>query len=119
MNERLRSEQVFHDAQAEERRRAWETDAEQLRLAPETYLDHEPWIRPALAKLGPLGGKQVLDFGCGHGMAATVLALEGANVVAFDLSGGYVAEAGQRASVNGVQIDCVVADGARLPFCNQ
>jgi SAM-dependent methyltransferase len=116
MNERLRSEQVFHDAQAAERRRAWAADPSQLQFASEQYLDHEPWIRPALAKLGPLPGKRMLDFGCGHGMAATVLARLGAEVVAFDLSAGYVDEAVCRAHANGVTLHGVIADGTKLPF---
>jgi SAM-dependent methyltransferase len=116
MDERLHSEQVFHDAQAAQRRQAWERDLALLQLKPEEYLDHEPWIRPALAKLGPLSGKRVLDHGCGHGMAAVVLGWQGACVTAFDLSAGYVHETTQRARANGVSVRAVIADGNRLPF---
>ena len=70
------------------------------------------------AKLGPLQGKTILDYGCGHGMAAVVLARAGANVSAFDLSPGYVAEAKQRATVNGVSVDCRVANGEELPYAD-
>jgi SAM-dependent methyltransferase len=116
MNDRLRSERAFHDAQAAQRRQAWQDHPEQLCFASEEYLDHEPWVRPALAKLGPVSGKRVLDFGCGHGMASTVLAREGAEVIAFDLSAGFVEEADVRATANEAAIQSVVADGARLPF---
>jgi SAM-dependent methyltransferase len=119
MNGRLRSEQHFHDAQSAQRRRAWEDDPRLLRMASEAYLDHEPWVRGALGRLGPLVGKRVLDFGCGHGMASTVLAREGAQVVAFDLSSGYVHETHVRAAANGVIVQTLVADGARLPFADQ
>lgn len=118
MNDRLRHEQAFHDDQAAQRRQGWVNDTARLRFAPEEYLDHEPWIRPALAKLGNLVGKRVLDFGCGHGMAATCLAQGGADVVVFDLSAGYVHEAVQRAKAQGVAIRGLMADGARLPFAD-
>ena len=49
-------------------------------------------------------------------MAAVVMARAGATVTAFDLSPGYVAEARQRATANGVSVECVVADGENLPF---
>src|SRR5947209_8329171 len=89
-----------------------------LHFADAAYLDHETWIRPALARLGPPRGRHVLDYGCGHGMAAVVLARGGARVTAFDLSRGYLAEAAARATANGVGVDFVQADGERLPFAD-
>jgi len=53
----------------------------------------------------------VLDYGCGHGMAAVVLARRGARVTAFDLSARYVAEAAARARANGVNVGFLQADG--------
>lgn len=117
-SDRLQHEQAFHNAQAAERRQGWENDPARLRFSPEEYLDHEPWVRPALKRLGPIAGKRVLDFGCGHGMAATCLAKMGAEVVAFDLSEGYVHEAVARAKANGVHIQGLLADGARLPLAD-
>jgi SAM-dependent methyltransferase len=119
MDERLQSEQAFHDAQAAARRDGWQCDPNLFQSTSEHYLDHEPWIRPALMKLGPLADKRVLDFGCGHGMAGVVLAQHGASVTAFDLSSGYVHETAQRAEANGVAIHALVADGNRLPFACQ
>lgn len=116
MNDRLRHEQHFHDVQAYERRQGWETNPALLDFAPEEYLNHEPWIRPALARLGSFQNKRVLDFGCGHGMASACLARLGAKVLAFDLSSGYVHEAVCRAKSNQTTIAGVVADGAHLPF---
>jgi SAM-dependent methyltransferase len=49
-------------------------------------------------------------------MAAVVLARRGAEVTAFDLSGGYLTEARRRSEANGVTIRFVQADGERLPF---
>lgn len=111
---RLAKEREFHDAQAERRRRAL-SDA-QLRFSDEEYLAHETWIRPAFAQLGDVAGLRVLDLGCGHGMAAAVLARRGAKTFATDLSGGYLAETRRRADANGVDVTCVQADAERLPF---
>lgn len=110
------AEQVFHDRQAAERAETFRAGRADLRFDDQAYLDHETWIRPAFAKLGDLRGKHVLDYGCGHGMAAVTLARAGATVTAFDLSPGYVAEAEERTAANGVGIQFVVADGEQLPF---
>jgi SAM-dependent methyltransferase len=40
-------------------------------------------------------------------------------VAAFDLSGGYLAEARARAQANQVAVACVQADGEKLPFADQ
>ena len=114
--ERLTAEREFHDKQAAERGESFRAGRADLAFADEAFLDHETWVRPALAKLGDLRGKHALDYGCGHGMAAVVMARAGADVTAFDLSPGYVAEARERAAANGVRIECIVADGEELPF---
>jgi SAM-dependent methyltransferase len=115
---RLIAEREFHDRQAAERARTFGEHPELLEVADEAYLDHETWIRPALAQLGPLQGLRVLDFGCGHAMASVVMARQGARVTGFDLSRGYLAEARQRATHNGVRVGFLQADGNRLPFAN-
>jgi SAM-dependent methyltransferase len=114
--DRLRTEQAFHDHQAGERAAAFVREPERLRFEDDIYLAHETWIRPAMDRLGDVRGQRVLDYGCGHGMAAVVLARRGADVTAFDLSPGYLREAARRALVNGVQCQLVQADGERLPF---
>ncbi len=116
--DRLTSEQSFHDRQARVRASSF-TNARALHFLDDWYLDHETWIRPSLARLGDVAGLPVLDYGCGHGMAAVVLARRGANVTAFDLSPGYLAEARQRASANGVRIEVVQADAEHLPFVDR
>jgi SAM-dependent methyltransferase len=115
--DRLHVEQSFHDRQARERAASFESTSA-LGFADDWYLDHETWIRPALARLGAVAGLPVLDYGCGHGMAAVVLARRGANVTALDLSPGYLAEARRRAAANGVRIAFVQADAERLPFAD-
>src|SRR5215211_7111804 len=101
--DRLRREQRFHDDQARGRAATFAHDPRRLRFADADYLDH-------------VRGKAVLDVGCGHGMAAVVLARRGAAVTACDLSAGYVAEARARAAANEADVHCVQADAHRLAF---
>jgi SAM-dependent methyltransferase len=116
--DRLRDEQAFHDAQAQARAEHFAQRQVELHFADTDYLDHETWVRPAWESLGSLDQMDALDYGCGHGMAAVVLARAGARVTAFDLSPGYVAEAEMRAKVNGVKVRGVVANGEQLPFAS-
>jgi SAM-dependent methyltransferase len=116
--ERLLSEQHFHDRQALGRSLTFRLRPESLLVADDDYLDHETWVRPAFGQLGDVRGLDVLDYGCGHGMAAVVLARRGARVTAFDLAPAYVAEARRRAAANGVDVECLQADGERLPFAD-
>jgi SAM-dependent methyltransferase len=115
--DRLAVEQAFHDRQAEDRAPSF-ADRAAFRFSDDSYLDHETWVRPAFDRLGPLAGRRVLDYGCGHGMASVVLARRGAAVTAFDLSPGYLAEARRRARANDVGVAFVQADGDRLPFAD-
>ena len=112
------AERDFHDQQAASRATTFRRNPAELRFADADYLDHETWIRPAFEMLGNLRGKCVLDYGCGHGMAAVTLARAGATVTAFDLSPGYVQEAEDRALANGVNVHGLVADGESLPFAD-
>jgi SAM-dependent methyltransferase len=116
--ERLLSEQLFHDRQAAGRSLTFRLRPEALRFADEEYLGHETWIGPAFEQLGDIRDLDVLDYGCGHGMAAVVLARRGARVTAFDLAPAYVEEASRRAAANGVEIACLQADGECLPFAD-
>jgi len=116
--DRLSAEQLFHDSQAENRLRDFSRQPGRLCFADDEYLDHESWIRPAFNQLGDLPGRKLLDFGCGHGMAAVVLARKGAQVTAFDISAGYLGEAQRRALANQVDVDFLQANGERLPFAD-
>src|SRR5262245_36386130 len=117
--DRIDSERLFHDRQARGRAETFRRRPRDLQFSDDDYLDHESWIRRAFAKFGPLAGKRALDYGCGHGMAAVVMARRGAAVSAFDLSEDYLAEARRRAAANGVAIDFRAADAHRLPFADE
>jgi SAM-dependent methyltransferase len=116
--DRLRSERAFHDQQAQERIATFDLRPNELRFTDDAYLDHETWIRPAFERLGDVSGRRVLDYGCGHAMAAVVLARRGARVTALDLSSGYLAEARRRADANGVALELVLANAEQLPFAD-
>jgi SAM-dependent methyltransferase len=117
--DRLLRERLFHDRQARDRAATFAADPGRLRSRDADYLDHEPWVRPAMDRLGDVAGQPVLDLGCGHGMAAVVLARRGAIVAACDLSAGYVAEARARALANDVDVRFLQADAHRLPFAGK
>lgn len=116
--DRLESERQFHDEQARQRAEDFRRRPGILRFRDDEYLAHESWIGPALSKLGDVAGRRVLDYGCGHGMAAVVLARRGAIVTGFDLSADYVAEAQLRAQANDVSVQFVQADAHALPFAD-
>jgi SAM-dependent methyltransferase len=117
--DRLQTEQSFHDRQADHRSATFAQWPNELHVDIDSYLDHESWIRPALGRFGDVNGLDVLDYGCGHGMASVVLARLGARVTAFDLSPRYLQEARRRAHANAVNIRWVQADGDRLPFADE
>jgi 2-polyprenyl-3-methyl-5-hydroxy-6-metoxy-1,4-benzoquinol methylase len=116
--DRQNNERAFHDQQAQQRAVSFRRCPRELCFEDDCYLNHESWIRPAFQQLGPFHGLDVLDYGCGHGMAAVVMARGGARLTAFDLSPGYLHEARRRAKANGVSIRFVQADGERLPFAD-
>ncbi|MBX7103917.1 MAG: class I SAM-dependent methyltransferase [Gemmataceae bacterium] len=116
MNARITRERQYHDAEAAARAITFSLQPSRLRFNDGEYLDHAPWVRPAVVALGELTGRRLLDFGCGHGMASVVFARRGAHVTATDLSPGYVAEAGRRAMANESEVAMAVADGHELPF---
>jgi ubiquinone/menaquinone biosynthesis C-methylase UbiE len=106
----LASEREFHDAEASAL-----TDDQLLipRDQVERYRNARASARSIpkdvwFSKLNPLQGKKVLDYGCGTGDNACLLALCGAEVTAFDLSPVCVEKARRRAEINGV--------GGRIDF---
>lgn len=75
----------------------------------------------ALAWLGPLKGKRLLDLGCGMGDGAVYFALQGAQVTAVDISPGMVKvcqDLGRRFKVTR-RLKASVAVGERLPYADK
>ncbi len=73
-----------------------------------------PENRFILSRMGPLGGKRVLDVGTGLGEAAVYFALAGAEVTALDISPGMVAAARALAGRHGVEIEALVQSAEEL-----
>lgn len=78
--------------------------------------DMEPQMQPlfegTLAAFGSLGGKRLLDAGCGTGLAASLACAAGASVSGLDASSAFVEFAGRRAS----DADFRVGDIEELPY---
>lgn len=84
----------------------------------------ESWVRDAdrydrmnsrfgeriVAAVAASVGERVLDVGCGNGALSLALARGGAAVTGVDISGPMLAEAGRRASAEGLSIEFVKAD---------
>jgi 2-polyprenyl-3-methyl-5-hydroxy-6-metoxy-1,4-benzoquinol methylase len=72
--------------------------------------------RFALAAMGNLKGKKVLDLGCGAGEAAVYFALQGADVCACDVAGDFLKIAERLAEKFGVQPEFTEASSGALPY---
>jgi SAM-dependent methyltransferase len=71
-----------------------------------------PFGEAAMATLGDLQGKQVLDLGCGGGDTTFALVDAGATATGLDVSEDTVALAKSRQTENGVNASFICADGA-------
>lgn len=72
----------------------------------------QPLFAGTLAALGTLGGKRLLDAGCGTGLAASLACTAGASVSGLDASAAFVELAGTRVS----DADFRVGDIEELPY---
>ncbi|MEZ6138942.1 MAG: methyltransferase domain-containing protein [Zavarzinella sp.] len=115
--ERIEREAFLHDQQALNRLKQRSTPSD-LVVDADWYLDHAPWIRPAIEQLGPMAGKKLLDFGCGHGITSVIFGQRGATVEGFDLSPQYIEEARLRAEINQVDARFLVANAEDLPYAD-
>ena len=71
--------------------------------------------------IGRLKGKRVLDYGCGLGYMTVRMALDGAEVTAFDLSRDSLAMTARLASINNVSslVSLTVSAGEKLSFAEE
>lgn len=106
-------------------RRWWDADAGDYHLEHGAFLGDADFVwcpenlREEDARLlGPVRGKRVLEVGCGSAPCARWLRSEGAEVVAFDLSAGMLAYAGEAARRSGITVPLVQADACALPFAD-
>jgi SAM-dependent methyltransferase len=81
------------------------------------YCDRDSMAYGVKEFLGDLKDKKVLEFGCGAGHTAGLMALCGADVTAFDISEESVAVTNRRAEVNNLpNLKAEVAVGEDLPY---
>lgn len=66
--------------------------------------------------LGEIGGRRILEVGCGSAMCSRWLAAQGAAPVAFDLSAGMLRHARAGARATGIDVPLVQADATHLPL---
>lgn len=95
-------------------------------LGPEAYIDWRASDVGAITErleqrlilelLGDVGGRTVLDMGCGDGKLAVALAKRGARVAATDASGPMIDAARSLAAEQDAEIRFEVATADRLPF---
>ena len=114
-------------AAAEESVRAmrgwWDATADDYYTEHGTYLGDADFVwgpenlREATAGLlGDVAGRTVLEVGCGAAQCSRWLLTQSARAVAFDLSGGQLAQGRVLNDRTGVTVPLVQADAQRLPF---
>jgi SAM-dependent methyltransferase len=68
--------------------------------------------------LGDVGGRRVLEIGCGSAPCARWLRAAGADVVALDLSAGMLARAAELNATTGITVPLLQADVGALPLAD-
>jgi SAM-dependent methyltransferase len=99
----------------------WDADADNYQAAHGDQLAHAPTAWGAyrvpeskLQILGDVGGRDVLELGCGAAQWAIALAAEGARVTGLDVSHAQLAHARRGAPA----LTLVQANGEQLPFAD-
>jgi ubiquinone/menaquinone biosynthesis C-methylase UbiE len=106
-------------------RRWWDSDADAYQAAHGAFLGDADFVwcperlREADAHLlGEVGGKRILEVGCGAAMCSRWLASRGAQPIAIDLSGQMLRHAREAAARTAIEVALVQADAQRLPFAS-
>lgn len=94
-----------------------------------TPIEYAPWCATTLGAVterlehaavlelaGPLGGRDVLDVGCGDGAYALAAARAGGHVTGLDRSAAAVDAARRKVEAQGLVVDLRIGDATALPF---
>jgi ubiquinone/menaquinone biosynthesis C-methylase UbiE len=103
-------ERLFHDEWAAT------IDVDGIRVRDYFEACTAPENRFILSHLGDVGGKKILDLGCGAGENSVYFAKKGAHCVAADYSPGMVEIATKLAAKNGVEIEGAIVNAMALDF---
>jgi len=101
----------------------WDADADAYQAEHGPFLGEADFVwcpeglREADAHLlGDVAGKHILEIGCGAASCSRWLKIQGASVVASDLSAGMLRHAVAGATRSGVSVPLLQADATALPF---
>jgi SAM-dependent methyltransferase len=75
-------------------------------------------IEHCVLRLNPQPSERVLDLATGTGWTSRLVAARGARVVGADIAGDLIAAAGERAQMEGLDIEYRLGDAENLPFAN-
>lgn len=94
------------DGVASRERDFWDHEVPRVEQVIAEFRDGPPPSAAAMiGAIGPLVGKQVLDFGCGGGTTALWLAARGARVTAVDVSPVSISVAREAAEKTGIEVE--------------
>jgi len=108
LTDRQVREAAVYDARFEEMAAAAATEDLRLDAARPPYpnREHVEFLDDMFELISPLGGRRLLEVGCGTGALAVYSAMLGADVVGLDVSASALEVARSRAAVNGVGDRC-------------
>ncbi len=73
-------------------------------------------IEHCVLRLNPQPSERVLDLATGTGWTSRLVAARGARVIGADIAGDLIAAAGERAQMEGLDIEYRLGDAENLPF---
>lgn len=88
----------------------WDEEFETAKSMKIIELRKDNVISDALAWIGDVRGKRVLDLGCGSGQSSLRLAEAGAEVIALDSSVNGIARLREQAAARGLPVEAIVGD---------
>jgi len=107
-------------------RRWWDVDADAYQSEHGAFLRDVGFVwsperldEAEVHLLGEVGGRRVVEIGCGAASCARWLATQGAHVVALDLSAAMLRHARQGAERTGVRVPLLQASATALPLASE